>query len=42
MPRHQERLVMWPHLVAAAEPALLPPWVAVAVAAAEFEQPHEM
>ena len=44
MPRHQERLVMWPHLVAAAEPALLPPLVAVAVAvaAAEFEQPHEM
>jgi hypothetical protein len=40
MPRHQERPVMWPHLVAAAEPALLPPLVAVAVVAAEFEQPH--
>ena len=38
MPRHQERPVMWPHLVAAAAPALLPQLVAVA--AAEFEQPH--
>jgi hypothetical protein len=41
-PRHQERPVMWPHLEAAAEPGLLPPSVAVAVGAAEFEQPHEM
>jgi hypothetical protein len=33
---------MWPHLVAAAEPALLPQLVAVAVAVvvAKFEQPH--
>jgi hypothetical protein len=31
---------MWPHLVAAAEPALLPQLVAVAVVAAKFEQPH--
>ena len=38
MPRHQERLVMWPHLGAAAEPGLLPQLVAAA--AAEFEQPH--
>ena len=29
---------MWPHLGAAAEPGLLPQLVAVAVA--EFEQPH--
>ena len=42
MPRHQERPVMWPHLEAAAEPGLLPQPVAVAVVAAEFEQPHEM
>ena len=40
MPRHQERLVMWPHLAAAAEPGLLPQPVAAAAAAAEFEQPH--
>jgi hypothetical protein len=33
---------MWPHLEAAAEPGLLPLLVGVAVAAAEFEQPHEM
>jgi hypothetical protein len=39
-PRHQERLVMWPHLEAAAEPALLRQLVAVALVAAEFEQPH--
>ena len=41
-PRHQERPVMRPHLEAAAEPGLLPQPVAVAVVAAEFEQPHEM
>jgi len=40
MPRHQERPVMWPHLVAVAEPALLPQLEAVAVVGAEFEQPH--
>ena len=41
-PRHQERPVMRPHLEAAAEPGLLPQLVGVAVAEAEFEQPHEM
>jgi len=30
------------HLEVAAEPGLLPQLVAVAVVAAEFEQPHEM
>ena len=39
-PRHQERRVMWQHLEVAAEPALLPQLVAVAVVAVEFEQPH--
>jgi hypothetical protein len=33
---------MGPHLEVAAEPGLLPHLVAVAVVAAEFEQPHEM
>jgi hypothetical protein len=41
-PRHQGRPVMGPHLEVAAEPGLLPHLVAVAVVAAEFEQPHEM
>ena len=39
-PRHQERPVMRPHLVVAAEPALLRQLVAAALGAAEFEQPH--
>ena len=41
-PRHQGRPVMGPYLEVAAEPGLLPQLVAVAVVAAEFEQPHEM
>ena len=40
--RHQGRPVMGPRLEVAAEPGLLPQLVAVAAAAAEFEQPHEM
>jgi len=31
---------MWPHLVVAAEPALLRQLVAVSLGVAEFEQPH--
>jgi hypothetical protein len=39
-PRHQERPVMWQHREPAAQPGWLPQLVAVAVVAAEFEQPH--
>ena len=41
-PRHRGHPGMWPHLEVAAEPGLLPQLVGVAVAEAEFEQPHEM